>query len=64
MQNTLRGFRVDHICSTPVSMVYKHHTRHSKNKNFVLEKPETGLDLNSFKLGLSCGLVLQKFFKT
>ena len=49
MLNTLRGFEVDHSCFTPVSMVHAHNTRHSKNNNFVVERPRTGLDLNSFR---------------
>ena len=62
MLNTLREFEVDHSCFTPVSMVYTHNT---KNNNFVIEKPRTGLGLNSFKYyGLICALVFQKFLKT
>ena len=49
MLNTLRGFEVDHSCFTPVSMVHAHNTRHSKNNNFVVERPRTGLGLNSFR---------------
>ena len=49
MLNTLRGFEVDHSCFTPVSMVHTHYTRHSKNNNFVIERPRTQLGLNSFK---------------
>ena len=45
MLNTLRGFEVDHICFTPVSMIHAHNTRHLKNNNLVVE---TGLGLNSF----------------
>ena len=49
MMITLRGLEVDNSCFTPVSMVHTHYTRHSKNNNFVIERPRTQLGLNSFK---------------
>ena len=49
MLNTLRGFEVDHSCFTPISIVHSHNTRHSKNNNFVVERPRTRLGLNSFR---------------
>ena len=49
MLNILRGFEVDHSCFTTLSMVNSHNTRHSKNNNFVVERPRTDLGLNSFR---------------
>ena len=46
MLNTLGGFKFDHSCFTPVSMVLTHNARHSIKK---LERPKTGFGLNSFK---------------
>ena len=34
---------------TPVSMIRIHNIRHSKKNSFVVERPRTGLGLNSFK---------------
>ena len=49
MQNTIRGFEVDHNCFTPVSSLHSHNTRFSKKSNFILERPRTLLGLSSFR---------------
>ena len=64
LQNTLRGFEVDHSCFTQVNMVHTHNSRHSKNNDFVVERPRTGLGLNSFKsLSLKLWSSVPEIFK-
>ena len=64
MLNTLRGFEVDYSGFTPVSMVHSHNTRHSKNNNFIVERPRTELGLNSIRyLGLKLWLSVPENLK-
>ena len=46
MQPTLTEYDVDHYSFTPV---YSHNTRFSKNLNFVIEKPRSGLGQTSLR---------------
>ena len=65
MPNTLEGFEVDHSCFSSINMVHTHNKRYLKNNNFVVERPRTGLGLNSFKyLGPKLWSSVSEFFKT
>lgn len=39
----------DHNCFPTISMLCTHNNRRSKNNNFVIERPRTGLALNCYR---------------